>query len=54
MLLQVHECASVLKQFLANLPQPILTEAYFRAHCQVKLVCTLQVVVTFLPRFPFL
>ena len=34
---QVHECASVLKQFLANLPQPILTEAYFRAHCQVHL-----------------
>ena len=33
--MQVHECASVLKQFLANLPQPILTEAYFRAHCQV-------------------
>jgi len=34
----VHECASVLKQFLANLPQPILTEAYFRAHCQVPLL----------------
>ena len=31
--------ADRVKQFLANLPQPILTEAYFRAHCQVFKYC---------------
>ena len=31
----VHECASVLKGFLADLPEPLLTNAYFEAHCQV-------------------
>jgi hypothetical protein len=31
----VHECAAVLKNFLANLPEPLLTDAYYRAHCQV-------------------
>jgi len=35
----VHECAAVLKNFLANLPEPLLTDAYFRAHCQVPLLC---------------
>ena len=32
----VHECAAVLKTFLANLPEPLLTDAYYRAHCQVR------------------
>ena len=31
----VHECAAVLKQFLAMLPEPLLSDAYYRAHCQV-------------------
>jgi len=31
----VHECAAVLKHFLATLPEPLLTDAYYRAHCQV-------------------
>jgi hypothetical protein len=31
----VHECAAVLKHFLANLPEPLLTDAYYKAHCQV-------------------
>ena len=32
----VHECAGVLKNFLAALPEPLLTDAYYRAHCQVN------------------
>ena len=32
----VHECAGVLKNFLANLPEPLLTDAYYKAHCQVN------------------
>ncbi|XP_023322416.1 rho GTPase-activating protein 19 isoform X2 [Eurytemora carolleeae] len=35
----VHECAGVLKNFLANLPEPLLTDAYYRAHCQIPLLC---------------
>lgn len=31
----VHDCASVLKNFLAQLPEPLLTEAYYPAHCQI-------------------
>jgi len=34
----VHECAAVLKGFLASLPQPLLTDAYYSAHCQVPLL----------------
>lgn len=34
----VHECAAVLKNFLASLPQPLLTDAYYSAHCQVPLL----------------
>ena len=36
----VHECAAVLKNFLANLPEPLLTDAYYRAHCQVGISLT--------------
>ena len=32
----VHECAAVLKHFLAILPEPLLTDACYRAHCQVR------------------
>jgi len=35
----VHECAGVLKNFLAALPEPLLTDAYYRAHCQVPGLC---------------
>jgi len=31
----VHECAAVLKSFLSELSEPLLTNAYYRAHCQV-------------------
>lgn len=31
----VHECASVLKNFLSELPEPLLTDRFFHAHCQV-------------------
>ena len=31
----VHECASTLKTFLSDLTEPLLTDAYYRAHCQV-------------------
>ena len=31
----VHECAAVLKHFLGVLPEPLLTDACYRAHCQV-------------------
>ena len=31
----VHECSGVLKSFLSDLPEPLLTDACYRAHCQV-------------------
>lgn len=31
----VHNCASVLKTFLAELPEPLLTEAHYPAYCQI-------------------
>jgi hypothetical protein len=31
----VHDCASVLKGFLAELPEPLLTDAHYQAYCQV-------------------
>ncbi len=34
----VHECAAVLKYFLSELKEPLLTDACYRAHCQVH--CT--------------
>lgn len=35
----IHDCASVLKNFLAELPEPLLTEAYFPAYCQIADLC---------------
>ena len=32
----VHECSGVLKSFLSDLPEPLLTDACYRAHCQVR------------------
>lgn len=31
----VHDCASVLKSFLAELPEPLLTDAHYVAHQQI-------------------
>lgn len=31
----VHDCASVLKTILAELQEPLLTETYFPAYCQI-------------------
>lgn len=36
----VHDCASVLKCFLAELPEPLLTELHYPAHCQIAELCT--------------
>lgn len=35
----VHDCASVLKVFLSELPEPLLTECYFPAYCQIAELC---------------
>lgn len=35
----VHDCASVLKGFLAELPEPLLTEAHYAAYCQIADLC---------------
>lgn len=34
-LYSVHDCASVLKTYLAELQEPLLTEVYFPAYCQI-------------------
>lgn len=34
-LYSVHDCACVLKSFLAEMPEPILSEAHYSAHCQI-------------------
>jgi hypothetical protein len=31
----VHDCASVLKNFLAELPESLLTDAHYPAYCQI-------------------
>ncbi|XP_071523281.1 uncharacterized protein RhoGAP54D isoform X2 [Panulirus ornatus] len=30
-----HDCASVLKSFLADLPEPLLTEGHYSIHCRI-------------------
>ncbi|CAG5077495.1 Similar to ARHGAP19: Rho GTPase-activating protein 19 (Homo sapiens) [Cotesia congregata] len=35
----VHDCASVLKSFLAELSEPLLTELYYPIHCQIAELC---------------
>ncbi|XP_044745185.1 rho GTPase-activating protein 19 isoform X2 [Coccinella septempunctata] len=35
----VHDCASVLKVFLSELPEPLLTECHFPAYCQIAELC---------------
>lgn len=31
----VHDCANVLKKFLSDLPEPLLTDAYFQIYWQI-------------------
>ncbi|XP_043491751.1 uncharacterized protein LOC122517434 [Polistes fuscatus] len=38
----VHDCASVLKGFLAELSEPLLTDLHFPAHCQIAELCNLN------------
>ena len=35
----VHDCASVLKGFLADLAEPLLTDLHYPAHCQIAGDC---------------
>lgn len=35
----VHDCASVLKGILADLPEPLLTDAFYVVHCQIAELC---------------
>lgn len=35
----VHDCASVLKIFLAELPEPLLTDLHFPVYCQIAESC---------------
>jgi hypothetical protein len=38
----IHDCASVLKGFLAELPDPLLTEAHYPAYCQIAELCSVK------------
>lgn len=35
----VHDCASVLKGILADLPEPLLTDTFYAVHCQIAELC---------------
>ncbi|VVC32871.1 Hypothetical protein CINCED_3A018129 [Cinara cedri] len=35
----VHDCATVLKSFLAEQSEPIMTEAFYPAYCQISAFC---------------
>ncbi|XP_050421018.1 rho GTPase-activating protein 19 isoform X2 [Adelges cooleyi] len=35
----VHDCATVLKSFLAEQPEPLMTEAFYPAYCQIAEFC---------------
>ncbi|XP_076751646.1 uncharacterized protein LOC143423898 [Xylocopa sonorina] len=39
----VHDCASVLKGFLAELPEPLLSDLHYPAHCQIAELCSSDV-----------
>ncbi|XP_060822392.1 uncharacterized protein LOC132910615 [Bombus pascuorum] len=36
----VHDCASVLKGFLAELSEPLLSDLHYPAHCQIAELCS--------------
>ncbi|XP_012535408.2 uncharacterized protein LOC105836129 [Monomorium pharaonis] len=38
----VHDCASVLKGFLAELSEPLLTDLHYSAYCQIAELCSLD------------
>ncbi|XP_012215297.1 rho GTPase-activating protein 24-like isoform X1 [Linepithema humile] len=38
----VHDCASVLKGFLSELSEPLLTDLHYPAHCQIAELCSLD------------
>ncbi|XP_020299111.1 rho GTPase-activating protein gacM-like isoform X2 [Pseudomyrmex gracilis] len=38
----VHDCASVLKGYLAELSEPLLTDSHYPAHCQIAELCSLD------------
>ncbi|PSN46208.1 hypothetical protein C0J52_13145 [Blattella germanica] len=38
-LFSVHDCASVLKNFLAELPESLLTDSHYPAYCQIAEMC---------------
>lgn len=55
-LFTVHDCANVLKQFLGELKDPVLSGRHYLAHCQVaemknedKKIQTLQLLIRLLP-----
>lgn len=35
----VHDCASVLKGILADLPEPLLADTFYAVHCQIAELC---------------
>lgn len=35
----VHDCASVLKGILSDLPEPLLTDSFYVVHCQIAELC---------------
>jgi len=39
----VHDCATVLKSFLAEQPEPIMTEAFYPAYCQISGILKLNI-----------
>ncbi|XP_037084758.1 rho GTPase-activating protein 19-like, partial [Pollicipes pollicipes] len=41
-LYSAHDCASVLKGFVASLSEPLLTKALYPAHCQVADICPMD------------
>lgn len=32
----IHDCASVLKNFLSELPEPLVTDVYYPLYCQIS------------------
>lgn len=38
----VHDCASVLKGILSDLPEPLLLDSFYSAHCQLAALCNNQ------------
>jgi len=41
----VHDCATVLKSFLAEQSEPIMTEAFYPAYCQISGIFKLNILI---------